>query len=611
MLQAGARLGERTGRPEPGRAGWMRRLRRMLGRTTAPSLSLAPTDAHDRRPADPDFPRRWSRRRRAAARPHHLHRAAARRRDHPRRPRHRRDPGRRAVAEPDELLLVPPARPLGVARRLAGVAGGTHDAVRAGGLARGHRRHRGRARLRQGAGIADPPQPQRQAEPVAVPARPGLAVPGRGGRAWVAGRGGAADAAPGPARDQPRQAREPGRSGERQVSLRTGAVLVGWRSIAWRTPVAQADRPFLLDHFSALQDPRQQAKVLYPLPEILLLLLCATLAGADDVVEIALWGDEHLAFLRRFLPCKHGGRSHDTLGEVLAALDPGLFKACFMSWVEGLREAEPDLIAIDGKTSRRSHARSKGRGPLHLVSAWATRQRLVLGQEAVAGKSNEIAAIPLLLERLALDGALVTIDAIGAQGAIAEVILERGGDYLLALKRNRPATFDDEQAFLADPPAVFYTFEATDGDHGRIEVRRHAVCHDVAWLLSDRRYPGEVAFPGLAMIGMVESETERGGKTGRERRYFLGSARLDAATFARAVRGQWGIENRLHWVLDVVCRDDLARLRTGHGPANMAVVRHMAVNLLRQAKPTVSTKNRRKRAGWNTGYLESLIRQAA
>src|SRR3954468_11520563 len=186
----------------------MRRWRRMLGRMPAPSPSPAPTDAHDRRPADPDFPRRWSRRRRAAARPHHLHRAAARRRDHPRRPRHRRDPDRRAVAELDQLLLVPPARPLGVARRLAGVAGGPHDAVRAGGLARGHRRHGGRARLRQGAGIADPPQPQRQAEPVAVPARPGLAVPGRGGRAWVAGRGGAADAAPGPARHPPWQAQE-------------------------------------------------------------------------------------------------------------------------------------------------------------------------------------------------------------------------------------------------------------------------------------------------------------------------------------------------------------------------------------------------------------------
>jgi predicted transposase YbfD/YdcC len=295
----------------------------------------------------------------------------------------------------------------------------------------------------------------------------------------------------------------------------------------------------------------------------------------------------------------------------LAALDPALFKACFVRWVEGLREAEPDLVAIDGKTSRRSHARGKGREPLHLVSAWASRQRLVLGQEAVAGKSNEITAIPLLLERLALHGALVTIDAIGTQNQIAQAILERGGDYLLALKANRPATLKDVEAFFADSPAGIATCTTTDGDHGRIEVRRHAVCHDVAWLFSDRRYPGEVAFPGLAMIGMVEAETLREGKTSRERRYYLGSATLDAATFAQAVRDHWSIENRLHWVLDVVFKDDLSRLRRGHAPENMAVIRHMATNLLHRAKPTTSLKNRRKRAGWNTNYLESLIRQTA
>ena len=370
--------------------------------------------------------------------------------------------------------------------------------------------------------------------------------------------------------------------------------------------------PSLLAHFATLEDPRQAAKVLYPLPEILLLLLSATLAGADDCVEVEFWGNEQLAFLRRFLPYRHGIPSHDTLGEVISALDPTLFKACFVSWVEGLREAEPDLIAIDGKTSRRSHARSKGREPLHLVSAWASRQRLVLGQEAVAGKSNEIKAIPLLLERLALKGALVTIDAIGTQNSIAETILSRGGDYLLALKANRPATFKDVETFFTNPASgALETCTTTDGDHGRIEVRHHAVCHDVAWLFSDRRYPGEVAFPGLAMIGMVESETERDGKVTRERRYYLGSAKLDAATFARAVRGHWNIENRLHWVLDVVLKDDLSRLRTGHAPENMALVRHMASNLLHQAKPTTSLKNRRKRAGWNTSYLESLIRQSA
>jgi len=366
----------------------------------------------------------------------------------------------------------------------------------------------------------------------------------------------------------------------------------------------------LLEHFAALEDPRQTAKVLDPLPEILLLLLAGTLAGADDFSEMELWGNEQLAFLRRLLPYQHGIPGHDTLGEVVAALDPALFKACFVSWAEGLRETAPDIVAIDGKTSRRRHARSKGREPLHLVSAWASRQRLVLGQETVSGKSNEITAIPLLLERLALDGALVTIDAIGAQTGIAETILKRGGDYLLALKANRPATFKDVEAFFGDPPpGSIETYTTTDGEHGRVEVRRHAVCHDVAWLFSDRRYPGEVAFPGLAMIGMVESETEREGKTARERRYYLSSAKLDAEAFARAVRSHWGIENRLHWVLDVVFKDDLTRLRTGHAPENMAVVKHMAMNLLRQAKPTISVKNRRKRAGWNTSYLESLIRQ--
>jgi predicted transposase YbfD/YdcC len=352
--------------------------------------------------------------------------------------------------------------------------------------------------------------------------------------------------------------------------------------------------------------------VLYPLPEILLLLLCATLAGADDLVEIELWGKQQLAFLRRFQPYRHGTPSHDTLGAVLGGLDPDLFKACFTAWVEELHEQEPEVVAIDGKTSRRSHARAKGREPLHLVSAWATRQRLVLGQEAVSGKSNEITAIPLLLERLALQGALVTIDAIGTQTRIAETIRARGGDYLFALKGNRPAMLKDVEGFFADPPpGILAHAETLDKGHGRLEIRRHAVCHDVAWLFSDRRYPGEIAFPDLAMIGMVESRTERDGKVEQERRYYLASARLDAESFALAVRGHWGIENRLHWVLDVVFRDDLARLRSGHGPANMAVVKHMALNLLRQAKPTTSLKNRRKLAGWNLDYLDRLIRGGA
>ena len=370
--------------------------------------------------------------------------------------------------------------------------------------------------------------------------------------------------------------------------------------------------PSLLDHFSALKDPRQQWRVVYPLPEILLLVLCATLSGMEDFVEVRLWGNLRLDFLRRFLPYDRGIPAHDTLNDVVNALDPDLFKQCFTTWVEALREDHPDLIAIDGKTSRRTHDRGKGRGPLHLVSAWAARQRLVLGQEATAAKSNEITAIPLLLERLDLAGALVTLDAMGTQTAIAETILAKGGDYVLALKANRPATHAEVQAFFADPPPdmIAGVHDTTDNDHGRLEHRRHLVCHDVGWLFSDRRYPDEPGFPGLAMIGMVETTIERAGRIQKDRRFYLASTVLDAETFARAVRAHWGIENRLHWVLDVVFHDDLASLRSQNGPQNMAVVKHMAMNLVRQPIDKHSLKLRRKRANLDPDYLEKLIRHS-
>lgn len=367
----------------------------------------------------------------------------------------------------------------------------------------------------------------------------------------------------------------------------------------------------ILDHFSALRDHREQWRVLYPLREVLLLVLCATLSGMEDFVEIRLWGQHRLDFLRRFLPFAHGIPAHDTLNDVINGLDPELFKTCFATWVEALRDEAPDIIAIDGKTSRRSHARSKGRAPLHMVSAWASRQRLVLGQEAVDVKSNEITAIPLLLERLELTGALVTIDAIGTQAAIAETIVARGGDYLLALKGNRPALFADVVAFFADPPTdmTLSAHMTTDADHGRIEERRHSVCHNTQWLFSDRRYPDEPHFPHLAMIAMVENHVEREGRKSTERRYYLSSVKLDAQAFAAAVRAHWGIENRLHWVLDVVFHDDLTRLRTGSGPQNMAVVKHIAMNLVRNPNDKHSLKVRRKRANLDPDYLETLVTQ--
>ena len=372
--------------------------------------------------------------------------------------------------------------------------------------------------------------------------------------------------------------------------------------------------PSILRHFARVEDPRQSAKVLYPLPEILLLALAATIAGADDFVETTVWGKENLAFLRRFLPYAQGIPSHDTLCDVFAAIDPVLFQTCFLAWVNELRAPSmAELIAVDGKTSRRSHDRRKGRKPLHLVSAWAAGQRLVLGQQAAAEKSNEITAIPVLLKTLDLNGAIVTIDAMGTQTKIARTIRDGGGHYVLALKDNWPAIHAEAVLLFDNPPpnTAFETHETVDGGNGRIATRRHRVCRDVDWLTSDRRYPGEAKFPDLAMIGRVDTEVERDGKIQRETRLYLSSTALSAEMFARVVRGHWGIENRLHWMLDVVFREDLARLRNRHAPNNMAIVRHTALNLLNRAKQVTSFKNRRKKAGWNTDYLETVIRQTA
>ena len=297
--------------------------------------------------------------------------------------------------------------------------------------------------------------------------------------------------------------------------------------------------------------------MLFPLPEILLLVLCGTLAGAEDFVEIRRWGQMHREFLRRLLPFKAGIPSHDILNDVINAIDGALFAQCFTAWVEGLRDPAPaaiapEIVAID-KTSRRTHDRSRDRGPLHMVSAWASSQRLVLGQQACEAKSNEITAIPLLLERLALTGALVTIDAMGTQTKIAQTILDHGGDYLLAVKDNRPSLHDEIRRYLDDSAASIHSrFETTDSDHGRVEVRRHRVSHDVDWLTTARRFPGEPRFPGLRAIAVVQAELERNGSTSLEQRYYLSSMPLDAKLFAHAVCCHWHVENRLHWVLDVV-----------------------------------------------------------
>jgi len=265
-------------------------------------------------------------------------------------------------------------------------------------------------------------------------------------------------------------------------------------------------------------------------------------------------------------------------------------------------------VAIDGKTSRRTHNRRTGDKALHLVSAFATNSRLVLGQEAVFEKSNEITAIPALIKRLDLVGALVSIDAMGCQVAIAQSTLDAGADYLLAVRDNQPTLHAEIESYFATAPAAEVEKAETIGkDHGRFELRNYNVSHQVDWYAAERSYPGAPRFPQLTTIGIVESRIERGGTIQTERRSYISSRTLSAAAFAAAARGHWAIENTLHWVLDVTFREDLSRLRIGHGAKNMAVVRHFALNLVRQVADNRSIKRRRKRAAWDPQYLLEIL----
>ena len=368
----------------------------------------------------------------------------------------------------------------------------------------------------------------------------------------------------------------------------------------------------LLDHLSVIEDPREAWRVAHPLPEVLLLVVCGTIADCDDYETIAAWGKQRLEFLRRFLPYHHGVPGARWLTLLMNRIDPGLFSACFSAWVREVWPDRPDLIAIDGKTARRSHNRSIGQGPLHLVSAFATSARLVLGQEAVDEKSTETSAIPLLLERLAtggaLKGAIVTIDAIACNADIAAAVTAAGADYLLAVKANQPTLQTEIETFFQDAPsAELDTFTDLDKGHGRIEERTVTVAREVEWLSGDRRFPGERRLPDVAAIIKVATRTELKDRGRFDTRYYISSADLTAEAAATAVRGHWGIENRLHWVLDVVFDEDQSRLRTGHGARNMAVVRHFAINLVRQAKDNKSIRLRRKLAGWDQHHLASIL----
>jgi predicted transposase YbfD/YdcC len=362
-----------------------------------------------------------------------------------------------------------------------------------------------------------------------------------------------------------------------------------------------------LEYFKDLPDPRQLGKVVYPLDEVLLLCLLAVLGGAETFVDIARFGEKKLGLLRRFRPFRDGTPSHDHLGDIFATLDAEAFQRCFVAWAAALTGAPADVIAIDGKTLRRSYQKKGAKAPIHMVSAFAARQRLVLGQVKVAEKSNEIVAIPALLDMMAIEGAIVTIDAMGCQRDIAQKILDKKADYILALKGNQGTLREDAELFASEQKANGFKdtkvsrHKTVDGDHGRIETRTITAIHDVAWLQERHDWPG------LRGIVMIESTREIGEEIERETRFYITSLVLLAYALGPIIRSHWAVENSLHWVMDMIFRDDECRIRTDHAPANFTTLKHMAHNLIRKAPGKDSLRLKRKIAAWDDDFLAGLI----
>jgi predicted transposase YbfD/YdcC len=368
---------------------------------------------------------------------------------------------------------------------------------------------------------------------------------------------------------------------------------------------AIVDAVVFLEYFKDLPDGRQGAKVRYPLDEVLLLCLLAVIAGAETITDIARFGDKKLDLLRRFRPFREGVPAHDHLGDILATLDAEPFQRCFVAWAASLIGVAEGVVAIDGKTVRRS--KGKAQAAIHMVSAFAARQRLVLGQIKVADKANEIVAIPKLLDMLAIEGAVVTIDAMGCQRAIAQKVQDKKADYILALKGNQSTLRDDVELFANEQKANNFKdttvshARTVDGDHGRIETRDITVIQDIGWLQQRHQWPG------LKSLVMVQSTRESGEKVERETRFYITSLVLLASLIGPFIRDHWAVENSLHWVLDMVFRDDECRVRTDHAPANLTTIKHIALNLIRRAPGKDSMRLKRKVAAWDDEFLAAII----
>ncbi len=374
------------------------------------------------------------------------------------------------------------------------------------------------------------------------------------------------------------------------------------------------------EHFASLEDPRVERTKLHPLLSIVTIALCAVICGAETWDDIAEFGRSKVDWLGSFLELPNGIPSHDTFNRVFQALDPKQFESCFLRWTKAISGVLKGIIALDGKTLRGSRGQTSdkaGKGAIHMVSAWASQNRLVLGQVKVDAKSNEITAIPELLRALAIEGCLVTIDAMGTQRAIAKQIIDQGGDYVLALKENQATLYQEVVEMFSQAKAntidelVIEDERTIEKGHGRIDVRRCRVIPDIdvlSWLQEGSEGHN---WPGLKAIGMVEAQRRIGDRRSSETRYYLLSAALSAQAFGDAVRSHWGIENRVHWVLDVGFHEDQSRIRAGHAAENFAVLRHLALNLLQhQTEPKnrrLSVKGRRLKAGWDNTYLLQIL----
>ena len=362
------------------------------------------------------------------------------------------------------------------------------------------------------------------------------------------------------------------------------------------------------DHFAPLTDPRRR-KVTYPLINVVTIAICAVICGADDFVAIADYGRKKRKWLAQFLDLKTGIPSHDRFNAILGALKPAEFEACLLSWITALHAITAgQVVAIDGKTLRRSFDAATSKSAIHMVSAWATANQISLGQVIVDEKSNEITAIPKLLALLEIAGCLVTIDALGCQTAIAQAILDAGADYVLAVKDNQPTLHDGISWFFLTQRETGFArtkvsrHQSRGQGHGREETRTCYVCE------VPRDLPDRQRWPGLKAIGWVISDTLRDGKRSCEMRYYLLCKKLPARQFAAAVRSHWSIENQLHWQLDVTFHEDQSRVRLRHADANFSILRRAALSLLKNNHTLkVGVKNKRLAAGWDDSYLEQVL----